>query len=90
MWAEPARHPEVDACVLGLHVLFLAPLACTAEVPKETKPLQIENTASLKKRQEKHSLVLITNFKWMHEIYLCHQVLSVHLKGVGNDLEKQT
>lgn len=63
--------------------------ARTAEVSKETKPFQTKNTASLKKRQAKYSLVFIANSKWMYKIQFCHKVLSVQLKGVGNNLEKQ-
>ena len=59
-----------------------------AEVSKEMKPLQTENTASLKKGQEKHPFILITNFQRMHEMYVCQQVLSVHLKEGGTRFRK--
>lgn len=88
MWTESACYSEVNEHVLGLHGLSLAPLAYRAEVSKEMKPLQTENTASLKKGQEKHPFILITNFQRMHEMYVCQQVLSVPLKEGGTRFRK--
>ena len=71
--------------------MFLAlfgPISVQSRTPKETKLLQTENTASLKKGQEKHLLVLITNYQRTHEMQVCQSVLSVPLKGGGTRFRK--
>lgn len=63
---SPANRLDMAKRALGLRVLNLAHVA---KVLKEVKPDK-QKTQFLG-RQEKHTLVLITNLKWMHKIHLC-------------------
>lgn len=67
----------------------LAPLQSTSGVPRlDQQTLHRENKATWKKRQEKHSFILITNSKLMHELFLYQQVFKANLEWVEEQFRK--
>lgn len=87
-WARPGQLSRGGRVCSWLARAVFGPTGVCSQGPQRNKTLVTELTLPLWK-QETHSSVLITNSKQRHEIYLCQQVLNVHLKGVGSNLEKQ-